>query len=246
MPAADHPAAGRLPTPSRTSASASPPEGSVAVARRSPPSTPQAPGPALGSPHGGGSGQQATGQPAGPRRLLHSRRPVHAVGGGRSGASTRCSCSTAGLSFFEVFIANAAFSAAMVAVRDSDGRRRGHPRAPALISAHRRACSAPRRSSTSRSRRSARVWSPSRSSRSRSASASPSTRARWRRGWSTRSPATGYRGLLDRVFARGQQVSGAAMLVGTVGGGLLGKIDLSLPYVVRRCSSRRSSSSPGS
>lgn len=45
--------------------------------------------------------------------------------------------------------------------------------------------------------------------------------------------ATGYRGLLDRVFARGQQVTGAAMLVGTVGGGLLGQIDLSLPYVVR-------------
>ena len=45
--------------------------------------------------------------------------------------------------------------------------------------------------------------------------------------------ATGYEGLLDRVFARGQQVTGAAMLVGTVGGGLLGQIDLSLPYVVR-------------
>ena len=44
---------------------------------------------------------------------------------------------------------------------------------------------------------------------------------------------TGYPGLLDRVFARGQQVTGAAMLVGTVGGGLLGQIDLSLPYVVR-------------
>lgn len=45
--------------------------------------------------------------------------------------------------------------------------------------------------------------------------------------------ATGWVGLLDRVFARGQQVTGAAMLVGTVGGGLLGQIDLSLPYVVR-------------
>ena len=45
--------------------------------------------------------------------------------------------------------------------------------------------------------------------------------------------ATGYAGLLDRVFARGQQVTGAAMLVGTVGGGLLGQIDLSFPYVVR-------------
>jgi MFS family permease len=45
--------------------------------------------------------------------------------------------------------------------------------------------------------------------------------------------ATEYDGLLDRVFARGQQVTGAAMLVGTVGGGLLGQINLSLPYVVR-------------
>ena len=45
--------------------------------------------------------------------------------------------------------------------------------------------------------------------------------------------ATGYAGLLDRVFARGQQVTGAAMLVGTVGGGVLGQIDLSLPYLVR-------------
>ena len=44
---------------------------------------------------------------------------------------------------------------------------------------------------------------------------------------------TDFQGLLDRVFARGQQVTGAAMLVGTVGGGLLGQIDLSLPYVAR-------------
>jgi MFS family permease len=45
--------------------------------------------------------------------------------------------------------------------------------------------------------------------------------------------ATGYRGVLDHVFARGQQVTGAAMLVGTVGGGFLGQVDLSLPYLVR-------------
>jgi MFS family permease len=44
---------------------------------------------------------------------------------------------------------------------------------------------------------------------------------------------SGYSGLLDRVFARGQQVTGAAMLVGTVSGGLLGQINLSLPYVLR-------------
>lgn len=45
--------------------------------------------------------------------------------------------------------------------------------------------------------------------------------------------ATGYSGLLDRVFARGSQVTGLAMLVGTVGGGFLGQIDLSIPFVVR-------------
>ena len=45
--------------------------------------------------------------------------------------------------------------------------------------------------------------------------------------------ATGHRGQLDRVFARGAMVTGAAMLVGTVSGGLLGHIDLAIPYVVR-------------
>ena len=45
--------------------------------------------------------------------------------------------------------------------------------------------------------------------------------------------ATGYRGILDRVFARGQQITGAAMLVGTIGGGLLGQVDLAIPYLVR-------------
>jgi MFS family permease len=45
--------------------------------------------------------------------------------------------------------------------------------------------------------------------------------------------ATGYRGELDRVFARAQVVFGVATLVGTVGGGLLGSLDLSVPYVVR-------------
>jgi MFS family permease len=45
--------------------------------------------------------------------------------------------------------------------------------------------------------------------------------------------ATGYTGVLDTIFARGQQVTGAAMLVGTVGGGLVGQIDLSGPYLIR-------------
>jgi MFS family permease len=38
---------------------------------------------------------------------------------------------------------------------------------------------------------------------------------------------------LDRVFARGQQVSGAAMFTGTILGGFLGQIDLAVPFVAR-------------
>ena len=44
---------------------------------------------------------------------------------------------------------------------------------------------------------------------------------------------TGYTGQLDRVFARGSIVSGAAMLVGSVGGGILGTSDLGLPFLAR-------------
>jgi len=45
--------------------------------------------------------------------------------------------------------------------------------------------------------------------------------------------ATGYSGQLDQVFARGSIVSGGAMLLGSVGGGLLGSLDLSIPFLVR-------------
>ena len=45
--------------------------------------------------------------------------------------------------------------------------------------------------------------------------------------------ATGHAGDLDPVFARGGIVAGAAMLVGTVGGGLLGTLDLAWPYLAR-------------
>jgi MFS family permease len=45
--------------------------------------------------------------------------------------------------------------------------------------------------------------------------------------------ATGYQHELDRVFARASIVSSFAMIVGTVGGGLLGQIHLYLPYVAR-------------
>jgi MFS family permease len=45
--------------------------------------------------------------------------------------------------------------------------------------------------------------------------------------------ATGYTEPLEPVFAKGQMVFGAAMLVGTLGGGLLGQIHLYIPYLVR-------------
>ena len=45
--------------------------------------------------------------------------------------------------------------------------------------------------------------------------------------------AVDYEGTLDRVFARGSMMTGAAMLLGTVSGGLLGQIDLALPYLAR-------------
>ncbi len=38
---------------------------------------------------------------------------------------------------------------------------------------------------------------------------------------------------LDQVFARNQQVSGAAMFVGTISGGFLGQLDLAVPFIVR-------------
>jgi MFS family permease len=45
--------------------------------------------------------------------------------------------------------------------------------------------------------------------------------------------ARGFAGNLDAVFSRGAMVSGAAMLIGTLAGGLLGQLDLSLPFVAR-------------
>lgn len=45
--------------------------------------------------------------------------------------------------------------------------------------------------------------------------------------------ATGHSGPIDRVMARGSTISSAAMLVGTVSGGLLGNVSLILPYLVR-------------
>jgi MFS family permease len=45
--------------------------------------------------------------------------------------------------------------------------------------------------------------------------------------------ATGFRKELDGVFARAETVSSIAMIAGTVGGGLIGQIHLSLPYLAR-------------
>ena len=45
--------------------------------------------------------------------------------------------------------------------------------------------------------------------------------------------ALGYDGGLDGVFSRGQIVGGSAMIVGTIGGGLLGQLNLAAPFLVR-------------
>jgi MFS family permease len=45
--------------------------------------------------------------------------------------------------------------------------------------------------------------------------------------------ATGYQHELDGVFARASIVASIAMIVGTVSGGLLGQVNLSLPYLAR-------------
>ena len=45
--------------------------------------------------------------------------------------------------------------------------------------------------------------------------------------------ATGYEETLDNIFARSATVSGAAMLIGTVGGGFIGDWDLAYPFVGR-------------
>jgi len=44
---------------------------------------------------------------------------------------------------------------------------------------------------------------------------------------------TGYEGAREQVFAWGGMTFGAAMLAGTLGGGVLGQLDLALPYLVR-------------
>ena len=43
----------------------------------------------------------------------------------------------------------------------------------------------------------------------------------------------GFAGGLDQIFSRSQIVSGAAMLVGTVGGGVVGQVDLAIPFLIR-------------
>ncbi len=45
--------------------------------------------------------------------------------------------------------------------------------------------------------------------------------------------ASGFDGNLDTVFSHGAIVSGAAMLIGTLAGGLLGQLDLRLPFLAR-------------
>ncbi len=170
-------------------------------------------------------------EPEDPRRLLHARRSVHAVGCAIWGVNTLFLLD-AGLSFFEVFVANAAFSAGMVVfeiptgvIADTLGRRVSFLLSVSVLAV-----------TTLMYVGLAHVGA--------GVVAFALVSVGMGLGFTFYSgameawlvdalAATGYRGLLDRVFARGQQITGAAMLVGTVGGGLLGQVDLSLPYLVR-------------
>jgi MFS family permease len=138
----------------------------------------------------------------------------------------------AGLSFFEVFVANAAFSAGMVlfevptgVVADTLGRRVSFLLSVAVLSATTLLYVA-------LAQVGAGVVAFSVVSVAMGLGFTFYSGAM--EAWLVDALAvTGFTGALDSVFARGQQITGAAMLVGTVGGGLLGQIDLSIPYVVR-------------
>jgi MFS family permease len=138
----------------------------------------------------------------------------------------------AGLSFFEVFVANAAFSAGMVlfevptgVVADTLGRRVSFLLSVAVLAATTLAYVALAETGAG-------VVAFSLVSVGMGLGFTFYSGAM--EAWLVDAlHATGYAGALDGVFARGQQVTGAAMLVGTVGGGLLGQLDLSLPYLVR-------------
>ncbi len=45
--------------------------------------------------------------------------------------------------------------------------------------------------------------------------------------------ATNYAGNLDQVFARSAQLTGLAMLIGSVGGGFIGTLNIAIPFVLR-------------
>jgi MFS family permease len=45
--------------------------------------------------------------------------------------------------------------------------------------------------------------------------------------------ATGFEGAIDSVFGKGQAITGAATLLGTIGGGFLAQINLGVPYIIR-------------
>jgi MFS family permease len=138
----------------------------------------------------------------------------------------------AGLSFFEVFVANAAFSAGMVlfevptgVVADTLGRRVSFLLSVAVLSATTLLYVA-------LAQIGAGVVAFSVVSVAMGLGFTFYSGAM--EAWLVDALAvTGFTGALDSVFARGQQITGAAMLVGTVGGGLLGQIDLAIPYVVR-------------
>ena len=140
----------------------------------------------------------------------------------------------AGLSNLEAFAANAFFTAGMVIfevptgiVADTVGRRASYLLGTLTLD---RLDAALRPAVADRGA----VLGVGARRRCCSGSASRSSPARSRPGSSTRSPRPATPAQLETVFGRGQMVSGAAMLTGSVAGGLIASAaSLGAPFVLR-------------
>ena len=120
-------------------------------------------------------------------------------------------------------------------VRGPDRRRRRHAGPAVLVPARRRRrCSSRRCCTWSCGRSSAGCWA-GRSPRSCSGSASRSSPARPRRGWSTRSRRPASPATLESVFARAQIVTGVgdARPARSLGGVVAQATNLGVPYLLR-------------
>ena len=201
-------------------------------------------GPALGCAHDGGSGERATDS----RRVLagyFTLAGLYTLSAAAIWGVNTLFLLDAGLSFFEVFVANAAFSAGMVlfevptgVVADTLGRRVSFLLSVAVLAA-------------------TTLLYVALAEIGAGVVAFAAVSVGMGLGFTFYSgameawlvdalAATGFTGALDGVFARGQQVTGAAMLSGRSAAGCSGRSTSRCRTSSARCCSRRCSSSPGS